>query len=99
MSRPYVICLMMISIDGKILSQHWGRSPKIKALVKNFEKAHEKIGISSWLCGRITMERDFTNGAKPVFKKGDFNIQRVDFVGDKKAKSFAIAIDGEGKLG
>ena len=29
---PYVICLMMTSVDGKILGEKWGNSPKMELL-------------------------------------------------------------------
>lgn len=98
-NRPYVICLMMTSLDGKILTERWGNSPEVKKLVKNFEEAHETFGVNAWIVGRTTMEKDFTKHAKPVLKKGHQDVDRSDFVADKEAGSFAIAIDGQGKLG
>lgn len=99
MDRPYVICLMMTSVDGKILSDKWGSDPKIKALLKHFEQAHDKFGVPAWLCGRRTMEKDFTKGARPVIKQGHHEVKREDFIGDREATSYAIAIDAGGKLG
>ncbi|MEJ7558855.1 MAG: RibD family protein [Pedobacter sp.] len=97
--RPYVICLMMTSIDGKILSDKWGNSPEIKKLVKNFETAHDSLGFKAWIVGRTTMEKDFTDFAKPVIKKNSPQVDRIDFVADHRTDSFAIAIDGHAKLG
>jgi riboflavin biosynthesis pyrimidine reductase len=99
MNKPEIICLMMTSVDGKILSENWGNNPHIQSLLKSFEKVHDSIGIPAWLCGRTTMEKDFTNGAKPILKKGHQAIERLDFIGDKKATSYAIAIDAHAKLG
>jgi riboflavin biosynthesis pyrimidine reductase len=45
------------------------------------------------------MERDFTHYAKPVYKETSQPINREDFVASTTATSFAIAIDGQGKLG
>jgi riboflavin biosynthesis pyrimidine reductase len=97
--RPYVICLMMTSIDGKILSDKWGKSPEIQKLLKTFETAHEALGFKAWIVGRTTMEKDFTDFAKPVVKKDPQQIDRSDFVADHQAESFAIAIDAHAKLG
>jgi len=99
--RPYVICLMMTSVDGKILSEHWGKSPRVKALLNTFEQTHDKLGIGAWIVGRTTMEKDFTDFAAPVLKKGHQQVDRQDFVaaGAPQAKSFAIAVDGHAKLG
>ena len=89
----------MTSIDGKILSDKWGNSPKIKTLVKNFEAAHEALGFKAWIVGRTTMEKDFTHFAKPILKENPDQIDRSDFVGDHNADSFAIALDPHAKLG
>lgn len=97
--RPYVICLMMTSLDGKILGDKWGKSDQVLALTKSFEETHEAIGIKAWIVGRTTMEKDFTHFAKPVYKAAPQPIDRTDFVAANGAKSFAIAVDGQAKLG
>jgi riboflavin biosynthesis pyrimidine reductase len=97
--RPYVICLMMTSVDGKILGEKWGDSPEMVTLKNKFEEIHNQIGIKAWIVGRTTMEKDFTDYAKPILKKVDHHIDRSDFVAAHGAQSFAIALDGKGKLG
>ncbi|MET0466659.1 MAG: RibD family protein [Chitinophagaceae bacterium] len=97
--RPYIICLMMTSLDGKILADKWGDSDTVQRLSKSFEEIHEEIGINAWIVGRKTMERDFTKGAEPVLKEGAPPVPRTDFVADPAATSFAIAIDPKAKLG
>lgn len=97
--RPYVICLMMTSVDGKILGEKWGNSPQVKKLRDSFEKAHEKLGIGAWIVGRTTMEKDFTDFAPPILKKGHQEVDRDDFVATHEGDSFAIAIDAGAKLG
>jgi len=97
--RPYILCLMMTSVDGKILGAQWGDSPKMKVLKGTFEKIHEEIGISAWIVGRTTMEKDFTDFAKPILKKGNQQVDRKDFVADHQSDAFAIAIDGQARLG
>lgn len=97
--RPYVMCLMMTSVDGKILGEKWGSSPQVKTLIDTFEKAHEELGIGAWIVGRTTMEKDFTDFAKPVLKKGHQKVDREDFIAEYKGNNFAIAIDGQAKLG
>jgi riboflavin biosynthesis pyrimidine reductase len=97
--RPYVICLMMTSLDGKILSDKWGSSAKVKKLVKSFETIHEELGYKAWIVGRTTMEKDFTDYAEPIIKRGKNDIDRKDFVAEHHSESFAIAIDAHAKLG
>ncbi len=89
----------MTSVDGKILGEKWGKSKKMDVLRGTFEKVHEEIGIGAWIVGRSTMEKDFTDFAKPVLKKGHQKVNRKDFVANHASKTFAIAIDGKAKLG
>src|SRR5262249_51322083 len=97
--RPHVICLMMTSVDGKILSEKWGDNKQVKTLTESFEKVHELIGNKNWIVGRTTMEKDFTHYAKPVYKEVGHIINRQDFVANRNAESFAVVIDGQAKLG
>lgn len=89
----------MTSVDGKILTDKWGNDPKVKDLAETFEKAHEELGVKAWLVGRTTMEKDFTDFAPPILKKGHQEVPRTDFVAKHTGESFAIAIDGQAKLG
>ncbi len=99
MNRPYVICLMMTTVDGKIYVKEWGNDPQVKKLAESFEQIHEEIGIKAWICGRTTIDRDFTKGTKPIYKKGNHDISRTDFIAKQDATSFAIAVDKDGKIG
>src|ERR1700759_4276680 len=48
------------------------------------------------MCGRVTMERDFSDG--PYTHKGSKVKKAEDHIADPSAKSFAVAIDARGKL-
>lgn len=97
--RPYVMCLMMTSVDGKILGEKWGNTVAVKKLMESFEKTHQTIGVGAWIVGRSTMEKDFTDFAKPILKKGHQEIDRKDFVAETSGENYAIAVDAHGKLG
>lgn len=97
--RPHITCLMMTSIDGKILGDNWGEDPDVKKLTKKYEEVHEKIGIKAWIVGRTTMEKDFTFFEKAMHKAGEHQLDRNDFVANAGADAYAIAVDGHAKLG
>lgn len=97
--RPYTICLMMSTLDGKILVDKWGDSPQINKLSGKFEEVHNLIGSYSWIVGRTTMEKDFTKFAKPIYKAGTHSIPRTDVNANPDAATYAIAIDAQAKLG
>lgn len=97
MNKPYVICHMGSTIDGRIIGEHWGDSAdKYGSL---YEDCHNTFNSQAWMVGRVTMEKDFTEGKKPKLIKAAKSIKREAFIADKNATSFAIAVDPLGKLG
>src|SRR6266513_3416219 len=50
--KPYVICHMNSSVDGRILGSRW--RPSENRMAGLFERIHEKLGGGSWLIGRVT---------------------------------------------
>ena len=95
--RPYVICHMASTVDGRIIGEHWGEHREKYGEL--YEQCHNTYDSQAWMVGRITMEKDFTEGAKPRSAMPDRPIERKAFVGNKSATSFAIAVDPKGKLG
>ena len=86
---------MVASLDGRIITKRWGKKPTIKA----YETTAATFDAQAWLCGRVTMEVDFTGGLQPDLEPGAAPPDRHDFVADQHATSFAVAIDAHGKLG
>ncbi|MFT3822908.1 MAG: RibD family protein [Chitinophagaceae bacterium] len=99
MKKPYVICHMASSVNGKIITANWGDPEKRKLFSSLYEECHTSYNSQGWMCGRVTMEKDFSKGEKPVLVQPAAAIERVSFIGDSEADSFAIAIDAKGKLG
>ncbi|QJX48922.1 RibD family protein [Hymenobacter taeanensis] len=99
MKKPHVICHMMSTVDGKILSANWKDEDITNTFSGYFEKYHDTFTSQAWMCGRITMERDFSGGVQPEPQTPPQPIARQPFIGDKEATSFAIAVDAHGKLG
>src|SRR5258707_850515 len=50
--KPYVICHMNASVDGRILGSRW--RPAENRAAGLFERLHEELGGGSWLIGRVT---------------------------------------------
>src|SRR5947208_2143735 len=99
MNRPRVICHMMSTVDGRIISENWDNRKKIKIFTAIYERCHESFKSQAWMVGRITMEKDFAEAKKPRLTKVKHPVARDAFVGNENAKSFAIAVDSKGKLG
>src|SRR5688572_18859847 len=88
--KPYVICHMLGSVDGRIKQNIWG----FKNHHKYFEETASKIKADAWLVGRVTME-EFSSKKKPVITTRA-SIPKTDFIG-KKSKTYAVVIDPSGK--
>src|SRR3954447_4686707 len=99
MKKPYIICHMMSTVDGRIISANWGDAETKRTFSGLYEQCHLSFDSQAWLCGRITMEKDFTKGEQPKLVKPDQPVAKEPFIGDKNATSFAIAVDAKGKLG
>ncbi len=107
MHRPYIICHMVTSIDGKVTGEFLSR-PECEAAIDVYyemNRAYQAQGSGGFICGRITMEGSFTGGwypdlseYQPVEKRlGHYMNFWLDDVTDDTY--FAIAFDPKGKLG
>ena len=55
--RPYVICHMCTSLDGKIIGHRWGKLPGYKHESQLFETTAASFGIGAWMVGTTTRTR------------------------------------------
>ena len=92
--RPYVICHMVPSVDGRIVTGTW-RLPR--GLVAEYERTGSTFDADAWIIGRVSMEPYAGRSALPA-RSGGERIPRADFVARSDAPSYAIAIDPGGKL-
>lgn len=95
--RPRVICHMMTSLDGRILTDGWPLSPEGR---KQYEQVHATYESDGWLCGRVTMEQHFAQGTRPEaeVKKEHTGAPREDFIAPGEHASYAFALDEHGRL-
>ena len=95
--RPRVICHMMASVDGRIVTDAWPLTDEGR---RQYELVHGTYEPDGWICGRVTMEQHFAPGTR-----SDAEVARVhdgpsrdDFLAPGEHVSFAIAVDPRGKL-
>lgn len=100
--KPYVICHMMSSLDGRLDVAAWAgdeNSATYKALTGEYQRIHDGYQADAWLAGTNTME-EFTGDAKatpPASTQGE-TPPRPWHLADAQARRFAIAIDRKGRL-
>ena len=97
MTRPRVICHMLSSLDGRIVTDGWPLSAEGR---KQYELVHATYEPDGWLCGRVTMQLHFASGARD---EADVARQyhgppREDFVAPGEHASFAFVLDPRGRL-
>lgn len=96
-NRPRVICHMVGSVDGRIVTEGW---PLPEEGNRQYEQVHASYEPQGWICGRVTMEQHFAAGTRSdteVAREYE-GASREDFVAPGEHESFAIALDPRGKL-
>ena len=92
--RPYVICHMAPSVDGRIVTAGWKLTGALYAQYERTARSHD---ADAWMIGRISME-SYAGRARVPAHEPTRPIPRTDFVAPHDAESYAIALDPSGKL-
>jgi riboflavin biosynthesis pyrimidine reductase len=92
--KPYVICHMNSSVDGRILGSRW--RPAENRMAGLFERIHEELGSGSWLIGRVTGSEYARAQAYP--SPTDQTYPREPWFSRRDRKAYGIALDAQGKI-
>src|SRR3954453_23389775 len=92
--KPYVICLMHSSLDGRTHPSRW--RPK-GAGTDWFEKIHDELGGDAWVIGRVTGS-EFAKG-KPYPATTSETFPRKSWFARRDAKTYGVVLDAHGKIG
>jgi len=95
--RPRVVCHMLASVDGRILTDGW---PLSKEGRREYERVHDGYGSDGWICGRVTMEQHFSEAVRSdaQIAREHHGAPRDDFRAPGDHDSFAFAVDSRGRL-
>ena len=96
MERPYVICHILSSLDGKINGPFMG-TEAVGELGAEYGKYRTKMNADAWLYGTTTT-KEFTGFRKPVLE----NVSEVpdgDYIADNRAELYYISVDVDGEIG
>ena len=92
--KPYVICHMNASVDGRILGSRW--RPAENRMAGLFERLHEQLGGGSWLIGRVTGSEYARAKAYP--DRTSQSYPREPWFARRDAAAYGIALDAQGKI-
>lgn len=96
MKRPYVICHILSSLDGKITGPFMG-TEAVSALAAAYGKYRTEINADAWLYGTTTT-KEFTGFRRPVLEK-DAEVPDGDFIADDRAELYYVSVDVDGEIG
>ena len=88
--RPYVLCHMTSSVDGRIKVRRW-----LADADRHYERIHAELGGDAWMCGRITMQGYADSGeplASPPADDGT-PVPREDHMARRDAQGYAVALE------
>jgi riboflavin biosynthesis pyrimidine reductase len=99
--RPYIICHMLTSIDGKVTGKFLD-DKKIEHLIDEYFKIHSEFNANGFACGKNTFMEGFVkdnNVDLSKFKDEKVN-KNEDFVYEKisECKFFAVCFDRKGSI-
>ncbi len=95
--RPYVICHMMTSIDGKVTGEFL-YSEKGTEAGETYYEINRQLKGDAFACGRVTMESSFTNGFRPDLSTfADAHVPSGDYIA-MKHNYYAVSFDTNGKV-
>ncbi|HVS77127.1 MAG TPA: RibD family protein [Steroidobacteraceae bacterium] len=92
--KPYVVCHMVASIDGRILHSRW--RPPTRDGGDLFERLHAKIGGDAWLVGRVTGQ-EFAK-ARAYDARADRSYDRKPWIARRGAGAYGVVLDAHGKI-
>lgn len=98
MNRPYIICHMVTSIDGKVTGEFLSKSQCSDACEIYYD-INRRLKCNGFICGRITMEGSFTGGYFPDLSEYEPINSTEDFIPRNLSGFYAVSIDPKGKLG
>jgi len=92
--KPYVICHMNMSVDGRIWHSRW--RPAENRMAGLFERIHEQLGNGSWLIGRVTGSEYAKAESYPDHT--DQTHPREPWFARRDAAAYGVALDAHGKI-
>lgn len=100
MQRPKIICHMMSSVDGRLLTDRWTEPFDGKDKTE-FYDCYEEVGrqfnADAWMIGRTTAQQDFETNSFD-FEKYVPAKEFITHMGNRTSDTSAIILDPKGKL-
>lgn len=97
MKRPYIVCHILSTLDGKITGPSFG-APKTQAVSEEYARIREEYHADAWLYGTTTT-KEFTGFCRPVVDGIPPCVPDGDFVAQSNAALYYVSVDTLGEIG
>lgn len=97
--RPYIICHMGTSIDGRLHPSRFTSPAKgisRDVLRGHYERVHDQLGADGWIVGRRTMSEMAKGTERPI--KDPPKVARDAHIAGRNGRKLAIGIDPSGRV-
>lgn len=98
MEKPYVICHMLTSLDGKIDGAYFNADECLPAL-KAYGELRPDFGCQATLYGTTTMQGGYSNGLSGTVPKSSIVYPQEDYIAEPDFGNYIISLDPDGILG
>lgn len=95
--RPYTICHMVSSVDGKI-DGSWFGAPEVGIPLKESGMIRNAYQCSTTLYGATTMAETYAEGFVKNLPHADITFSREDYIAHSEVDSYFVAIDPQGSI-
>jgi riboflavin biosynthesis pyrimidine reductase len=92
--KPYVICHMVASVDGRTLISRWRPEDAHRRGV--FGRLHDELGADAWLVGRVTGQEYAKREAYPDHPGESY--PRQPWFAGRDASACGVVLDAHGKI-
>lgn len=97
MNKPYVVCHMLASLDGKIDGDFFS-APESAPALRQFGKVRDFYNCSATLYGTTTMEGGYADGRIGAIPKSEQIYPREDYVAESDVDNYIVSLDPQGVL-
>ena len=98
MERPYVVCHMLASLDGKI-DGDFMTVPESAPVLQEFSKLRDFYACPATLYGTVTMQSGYSDGLVGTLLHRGTVYPKEDFVAVPDASNYVVSVDPQGILG
>lgn len=96
--RPFVVCHMLTSLDGKI-DGGFMKAPENRRVAKMYDKLRDFYDCQAILYGSVTMAGGFAEGYALGLPVSEVEYPKEDFVGETDVNNYIVSLDPHGTLG